>query len=148
MNADNGVATMGSGRNAVKQGARFLELKSTVLDRLKSIHTMIQQVQELEWSGFGGDNVKEGIRMQAEVRGQIRQASDEWSEMGDIYRKEIRKKRSKFSPEELQIQANLVKQVGLEIEKVKEAQIKGYKQGRTPDAAILYNMTALTRTGT
>ena len=81
--------------------------------------------------------------MQAEVREQIRQAQDEWNELEGIYKKEARKKKSKFTPEELEVQQELVKKLYAEIEKVKEAQMKGYAKSRTPDAAVALNTKAL-----
>jgi hypothetical protein len=142
------VATMGKGRKAEKKGSRFLELKSTVVDRLRNIHKSLKQVKELESAGYGGDNAKEIIKLQAEVREQIRQASDEWSEMDEIYKKEARKKRSKFTPEELEIQLELVKRLHVEIDKIKEAQMRGYARGRTPDAVVSLNTKALGQIGT
>ena len=137
------IATMGKGKKAEKKGSRFLELKSAVLDRLKNIHQLLKDTKELEGAGYGGDNAKEIIKMQAEVREQIRQATDEWRELDEIYKKEARKKKSKFTPEELEIQAELVKRLYSEIEKVKEAQMRGYAKGRTPDAAVALNTKAL-----
>lgn len=137
------IATMGKGKKAEKKGSKFLELKSTILDRLKDIHRMLKETKELEGAGYGGDNAKEIIKTQAEIREQIRQSTDEWRELEGIYKKEARKKKSKFSPEELEIQSELVRRLYAEIEKVKDAQMKGYAKTRAPDAAAALNTKAM-----
>lgn len=125
-----GVAILGQGKKAQEKGSKFLQLKGDIVDRLKSIHQMLKDIKEKEQAGFGGDNAKEIIKMQADVREQLRQASDDWKELDEIYKKEARKKRSKFTPEELEVQSELVQRLYAEIEKVKEAQMKGYARGQ------------------
>jgi len=139
------VAVMGTSgnRKTEKKGSRFLQLKTAVLDRLKAIHQLLKDTKELEGAGYGGDNAKDIIKMQAEVREQIRQATDEWNELDAIYKKEARKKKSKFTVEELEVQSELVKRLYNEIEKVKEVQMKGYARSRAPDAAVALNTKAL-----
>lgn len=137
------IAVMGSGKKAKEKGSKFLELKSTIVDRLKTIHHLLKETKAKEAAGYGGDNAKEIIKMQAEVREQIRQAGDEWKEMDAIYKKEARKKKSKFTPEELEVQAELVKRLNAEIEKIKEAQMRGYARGRDAGAAVSLNTKAL-----
>ena len=117
---------MGQGKKAEKKGSKFLELKSTIVDRLKSIHQLLKETKEKEAAGYGGDNAKEIIKLQAEIREQIRQGSDEWSEMEAIYKKEARKKKSKFTVEELEVQSELIRRLYVELEKAKEAQMRGY----------------------
>jgi len=137
------VAVMGKGKKAAAKGSRFLELKSTVVDRLKTIHNLLKETKEKEAAGYGGDNAKEIIKLQAEVREHIRQAGDEWNEMDAIYKKEARKKKSKFTPEELEVQSELVRRLSVEIEKMKEAQMRGYSKNRDAGAAVSLNTKAL-----
>ena len=137
------VAIMGKGKKAAAKGSRFLELKSTVVDRLKTIHNLLKETKSKEAAGYGGDNAKEIIKLQAEVREHIRQAGDEWNEMDAIYKKEARKKKSKFTPEELEVQSELVRRLSVEIEKVKEAQMRGYAKNRDAGAAVSLNTKAL-----
>ena len=137
------AAKMGTTKKAEKKGSKFLELKSTIVDRLKAVHKLLKDTKELEGAGYGGDNAKEIIKMQAEIREQIRQATDEWRELEAIYKKEARKKKSKFTPEELEVQSELVNRLYAEIEKVKDAQMKGYARSKTPDAAAVLNTKAL-----
>ena len=137
------VATMGSSKKAQKKGSRFLELKSTVLDRLKTIHQLLKDTKTKEAAGYGGDNAKDIIKMQAEIREHIRQAGDEWTEMDAIYKKEARKKKSKFTLEELEVQSELVRRLQAEIEKVKEAQMRGYARGQGDSTAAALNSQTL-----
>lgn len=129
------VAKMGSGKKAEKKGSQFLELKSSIVDRLRKAHQLLKDSKELEGSGYGGDNAKEIIKMQAEVRENVRQATDEWRKLEKIYKKEARKKKSKFTPEELEVQSELVKRLYAKIEEVKEVQTKGYSKSGNRDAA-------------
>mmetsp|Transcript_21879 Transcript_21879/g.52055 ORF Transcript_21879/g.52055 Transcript_21879/m.52055 type:complete len:311 (-) Transcript_21879:278-1210(-) len=137
------TAKMGSGKKAEKKGSKFLQLKSAIVDRLKKIHQLLKDTKQLEGAGYGGDNAKDIIKMQTETRENIRTATDEWKELEAIYKKEARKKKSKFTTEELEVQSELVKRLYAEIEKVKDAQMKGYARSRTPDAAVALNTKAL-----
>ena len=138
------VAKMGSGKKAEKKGSQFLELKSSIVDRLKNAHQLLKDCKDLESSGYGGDNAKDIIKMQAEVREQIRQATDEWKQLEKLYKKEARKKKSKFSPEELEVQSELVKRLYAKIEEVKDIQTRGYsKAGNRDAAAAALNTKAL-----
>eukprot|EP00545_Synedropsis_sp_CCMP1620_P000844 CAMPEP_0119013058 /NCGR_PEP_ID=MMETSP1176-20130426/7816_1 /TAXON_ID=265551 /ORGANISM="Synedropsis recta cf, Strain CCMP1620" /LENGTH=309 /DNA_ID=CAMNT_0006966107 /DNA_START=56 /DNA_END=985 /DNA_ORIENTATION=- len=123
------IAVMGTGRNAQAKGSRFLDLRSMIIQGIKDIHGKLQEVKELETAGYGGDNPKQLIKLQAEIRQEIRQAQDEWKELEGIYKKEARKKRSKFTPEELETQAQLVQQLYEQIEKIREAQMAGFARG-------------------
>jgi hypothetical protein len=138
-----GVAVMGKGKKAAAKGSRFLELKSSIVDRLKHVHQLLKETKEKEQAGYGGDNAKEIIKLQAEIREQIRQAADEWNEMDAIYKKEARKKKSKFTRDELEVQAELVRRLNAEIEKVKEAQMRGYAKNRDAGTAVGLNTKAL-----
>ena len=97
-----GQLTMGKGKKGKKTGSRFLELKSSIVDRLKTVHGLIEEQSESRRL-----NPKEAIAAQAEIRELIRQASDEWGELNEMYKKEARKRKSKFTPEELEVQQAL-----------------------------------------
>jgi hypothetical protein len=127
------VATMGTGRKAQAKGSRFLELRSSIIQRVKNIHSKLSEVKELESAGYGGDNPTQLIKLQAETREEIRQATDEWKELDAIYKKEARKKRSKFTPEELETQAQLVQQLYQQIERIREAQLAGFARAGRPE---------------
>ena len=133
-----GQVQMGKGRKGKKTGSRFLELKSNIVDRLKSVHAL----QE-EQSASKSLDPKVGIQAQAEIRELVRQAQDEWNEMNELYKKEARKKKSKFTPEELEVQQALVMQLNAEIEKVKDAQMAGYSRGGMVDEGVKLNLGTL-----
>jgi molybdopterin converting factor small subunit len=103
----------------------------------------LKETKSKESAGYGGDNAKEIIKLQAEVRENIRQAGDEWNEMDAIYKKEARKKKSKFTTEELEVQSELVRRLSAEIEKVKEAQMRGYAKNRDTNTAVSLNTKAI-----
>jgi len=129
---------MGKGKKGKKTGSRFLELKSSIVRHLRALHALIE-----EQSASKRNNPKEAIAAQAEVRDLIRQASDEWSELNDLYKKEARKKKSKFTVEEMEVQQALVMQLNQEIEKVKEAQLAGYGRGGSTEQNAQLNLGAL-----
>jgi len=129
---------MGKGKKGKKTGSRFLELKSSIVARLKQVHGLVE-----EQSTSARNNPKEAIAAQAEVRDLIRQASDEWSELNEMYKKEARKKKSKFTVEEMEVQQALVMQLNHELEKVKEAQLAGYGRGGTTEQNVQLNLGAL-----
>jgi hypothetical protein len=132
---------MGRGRKAQAKGSRFLELKSIIVDRLKTVQSLMKDIKSKESSGYGGDNAKDIIKMQSEVREHLRQAKTEYTEMDAIYTKEARKKKSKFTEEELEVQSNLVRQIKVQIDKADSAQAGTYKRDTT--AAISLNTNTL-----
>lgn len=130
---------MGKGRKGKKTGSRFLELKSSIIDRLKSVVAL----QE-EFSSSVSLDPKVKIAAQAEIRELVRQAQDEWGELNEMYKKEARKKKSKFTPEELETQQSLVMELQAQIEKVKDVQMAGYSRGGgAVDEGVTLNLGAL-----
>ncbi len=97
-----GQVTMGKGKKGQKKGARFLELKSSIVDTLKTVHGLIE-----EQSNSKRTNPKEAIAAQAEIRELSRKAGEEWNELNELYKREARKNKSKFTPEELEVQSCL-----------------------------------------
>ena len=97
----NSVA-MGRGKRGKKTGSRFLELKSSIVDSLKTVHGLIE-----EQSNSRRTNPREAISAQAEIRECARRAGDEWNELNELYKREARKNKSKFTPEELELQSCL-----------------------------------------
>jgi len=140
------ASMIGRGRAAKKTGSRFMELKASVVARLKKIHGLldeeIKRAQGLV-SVASGNNPKEVIARQAELREEIRQSEDEWKEMQGLYKGEARKKRSKFTKEQLDVQQTLVQRLQAEIQKVKDAQTQGYIRREKTDDAVKYNVSAL-----
>lgn len=97
-----GQVTMGKGRKGKKTGSKFLELKSSIVDHLKSVHTLLEEQSNSNHLDAKGD-----IAAKAEIRELTRQAEDEWRELNELYKKEARKKKSKFTVEELEVQQAL-----------------------------------------
>jgi hypothetical protein len=144
------TATMGRGKKAKMTGSKFIELKSNVVDRLKNIHRLLEEEQARTRTGVSvviGNNPKEIIARQAQLREEIRQAGDEWQELDTIYKNEARKRKSKFTREELDVQQTLVQRLYAEVEKVKELSSKNYARGggagTREDLAMQLNTQAL-----
>jgi len=91
----------------------------------------------------GGANPNEVIKAKSMMREEIKQAADEWKEMEQLYKVEARKRRSKFTKEQLDIQQTLVTRLNAEIEKVREMQMQGYARRDTDAAAVQMNVQAL-----
>jgi len=130
------------------RGSRFLELKSSIVDKLKLVHGLLQEQADREAGKIrvaGGNNPKEIIAKQAAVREHIRQMQEEWAEMDALYKNEARKKRSKFTQAELEAQQVLLLSLQSEIEKVREIQQRGYVRaaGDAADVVITLNTTTL-----
>mmetsp|Transcript_14291 Transcript_14291/g.18051 ORF Transcript_14291/g.18051 Transcript_14291/m.18051 type:complete len:327 (-) Transcript_14291:88-1068(-) len=148
--AENTAAMMGKGRKAKKAGTRFVELKGLIVDRLKKIHSLIEEEAErnrsANFSVVQGNNPKETIMRQATIREEIRQAEDEWTELDGLYKNEARKRKSKFTQEQLDVQQTLVQRLYAELEKVKELQKMGFAaRGNNRDTiAANLNTQALT----
>ena len=117
-------STMGRTRKSKKVGSRFLELKSSIVDHLRTVHTLMEAQKNSTKL-----NPKEVIAAQAEIREVIRMSSEEWNEINELYKNEARKKKSKFTPEELEVQQALVMQLKSEIDKVKEGQLAAHARG-------------------
>lgn len=132
-------AMMGRTRKSKRVGSRFLELKSSIVEHLRTVHTLIEAQNNSK-----NLNPKEVIAAQAEIREVIRQASDEWAEINELYKNEARKKKSKFTPEELEVQQALVMQLKAEIDKVKEGQLAAHARGGVAEQQnVQLNLSAL-----
>jgi len=127
-NRASNTASMGRGKKAKQVGSRFVELKSSIVTRLKSIHALLEEEQERARANFSiaANNPKEIIARQARIREEIRQAGDDWTDLDAIYKNEARKRKSKFTSEELDVQQTLVQRLYSEIQKVKELSSKNY----------------------
>jgi len=137
---------MGKTKKAQKRGSRFLELKSSIIERLQRIHELMREETDRNKNSFNvasSNNPKEIIARQAGIREEIRQASDDWKELDGIYKNEAKKRKSKFSQEDLELQHVLVQRLYAQIDSVKESQMKGYAPGAGEDLAANLNLKAL-----
>eukprot|EP00816_Leptocylindrus_hargravesii_P010617 CAMPEP_0196804910 /NCGR_PEP_ID=MMETSP1362-20130617/4601_1 /TAXON_ID=163516 /ORGANISM="Leptocylindrus danicus, Strain CCMP1856" /LENGTH=302 /DNA_ID=CAMNT_0042177497 /DNA_START=48 /DNA_END=956 /DNA_ORIENTATION=- len=123
------VKTKATKNSASKDKAsRFQDLKATIVDRLKTVQQLMKDAHEKEKAMVGGfANPKEKIAAQQTMRENIRQLGEEWKELDALYKSEAKKKRSKFSKDELQAQQTLVIKLQQEIEKVKEVQRSAFR---------------------
>lgn len=143
------TASMGRGKKAKKTGGRFVDLKSSIISRLKTIHALLEEEQQrirMGMSVASGNNPKEVIAKQAQIREEIRQVEDEWQELDGIYKNEARKRKSKFTKEELDVQQTLVQRLYSELEKVKQLSSRNYARGNgatREDIAASLNVQAL-----
>ena len=111
-----------------------MEVKGDMVERLNVIKELMTESAEGEKNGIGGDP-KDVIRVQSQIRENIRMLTEEWRELDGIYRVEARKKRSKFTPEELKNQQHIVMTLSNEITRVKDIQRSGYARGTLGDGA-------------
>lgn len=103
---------------------RFTDLEERINERLEKVKNAIDDIQKLERAP--GANPKELITLQATVRNELVALGDEWKEIDTIYRIESRKKRSRFSPEELQRRGQVVVQSQNMINTIKDVQRQGF----------------------
>jgi len=126
------VKSMGKGKKANKMSNKFLQLKSSIVERLQDVHKLLQEKADRESGKVGvaaGNNPKEVIAASQNMREQIREMSVEWEELNVLYRTEAKKRRSRFSEEELEVQETLVLRLQQEIETVTNAQQSNYAKG-------------------
>jgi len=140
------AAMLGKGRKAKKSGTRFLELKGSVIERLRKVHELLDEEAKRNqgmMSVVEGSNPTDVIKQKSQMREEIRQAEEEWKEMEGLYKAEARKKRSKFTKEQLDIQQTLVHRLNAEIEKVKEMQAQPFARRDSDNVATKMNVQAL-----
>ena len=136
--------TMGKGSKTEKRGSRFLELKSLIIQRLQNVHAKLKEQSNLNRSVSMGNNPKAIIEMQSYIRQEIRAMTEEWNEMDALYKNEARKRKSKFTKSELEVQEALLQKLYQEIEACKTAQAIGFTNRSNDDIkAIEFNTKAI-----
>jgi hypothetical protein len=78
---------------------RFVDLYDRMNERLEIIKNIIDDIRKNE--RVPGSNPKDLIANQSKVRTELAAVNDEWNELDTIYRLEAKKKRSRFTPEQL-----------------------------------------------
>jgi len=141
----NNASMLGKGRKAKKSGTRFLELKGSVIKRLRKVHELLEEEAKRNKGQFSvvETNSNYVIKQKSMMREEIRQAEEEWKEMEGLYKVEARKKRSKFTKEQLDIQQTLVHRLNAELEKVKEMQAQPFARRDSDNVAAKMNVQAL-----
>lgn len=129
------------------KGAKFNVLKGEIVDLLKKVHEMIKDVREKESSLMGNVTygAKEKVAAQQMIREMIRELGDKWKVLDGLYRSEAKKKRSKFTKDELMGQQTLVLKLQQEIEKVKELQRLAFNKA-SPGLGAATNITGFNTT--
>lgn len=121
-----GVKVKGGGGDDGKID-RFIDLKNQMTDRLMGLKEIFENIQALEKNP--GSNPKELISEQSKVRSELAALNEDWKELDLNYRNEAKKRRSKFSPEELAQRQQILGALQDEIQRIKAIQRAGYVKG-------------------
>jgi len=116
-----GAVALGTTKKAQATGTRFLQLKHDIIETLQVIHEKMKDLSSDSgsFSVASRKDPKEVIKIQHEIRELITEVEEKHTTLEGIYKKEIRKRKSKFTAQELELQHTLVRRLGSEIEKVK-----------------------------
>ena len=87
---------------------------------------LMQLMEAVQAAERGTANPKEIVTQQNTMRENLRQLSEEWRELENIYKTEARKRKSKYSQEEMELRLNVVLQLQQEITAVKDMQRAKY----------------------
>lgn len=104
----------------------FLELRDTMIQRLENIKDLLEKAKGEDRFG---PNAKTAIGTQSEIRKMIAALSEELTQLESMYQTEAKKRKSKWSSEELALRQNIVKQFHSEIQTIKDMQRAGYVPG-------------------
>lgn len=101
----------------------FLELQESIMDRIRKIQQVIEEIRD-----FGGKESKsrDTVVNQQELRRLISLCSEEWQEMNNLYQNEARKRKSKFTQDELKERLRILTMLQRDIEEIKDNQRAGY----------------------
>eukprot|EP01035_Chromulina_nebulosa_P004092 gene4092-5589_t len=107
----------GSALNKIEEGAgkfdRFIDLRHQIQNRVQLVKDTIEDIRKLE--RIPGANPKELITCQSTVRTELTAMNDEWRELDSLYRLETKKRRSKFTPDELAARQQMLVELQNEI---------------------------------
>ncbi len=106
---------------------RFIDIRNQMVARLSELKETMDLKNRLEKSP--GSNPKELITAQSKIRTELATLQDEFKDLDSILSHETKKKRSKFTPEELQMRQQMLTKLHNEIEGVKEVKRAGYVKG-------------------
>mmetsp|Transcript_347 Transcript_347/g.338 ORF Transcript_347/g.338 Transcript_347/m.338 type:complete len:287 (+) Transcript_347:118-978(+) len=105
---------------------QFLDIKSGMMERLQNIREQMELVQGQDRSGA---HAKDVIIAQNTIRAELNELNDEWQQMDSLYRTEARKRKSKYSPDELRTRQLILQQLQQEIQSIKDFQKAGFIKG-------------------
>lgn len=105
----------------------FIDLSERMHERLATIKEAVEVIRKLE--KVPGANPTELITNQSKVRTEVNIISDEWKELDTVYRLESKKKRSRYTKEELAARQNIVVALQRSIQDIKDSQRSGFVKG-------------------
>jgi hypothetical protein len=124
-NKVSGIMTQ-TGTSPLKVGSQFKELQTSIIDRIQNIHSFLEEERQYNSgssiSVAGGNNPKSAAIRHSKLRMDLQRASDEFEEMNNLYLLEMKKKRSRYSAEELGDQKRVLDKLSLQLNKIKEMQ--------------------------
>ncbi|KAL4173332.1 hypothetical protein KRP22_008485 [Phytophthora ramorum] len=115
----------GKGKKKDKKGDRFHELKTKIGERLHDLKMTLQDNDVAATKR--GKHPREAIRRQQELREEIRLVGVDIKDLTTSYDLEMKKKKSKFPPEELAMRKEIVTQYWAEYERIKELAAANYR---------------------
>ncbi|KAF4136126.1 hypothetical protein GN958_ATG14684 [Phytophthora infestans] len=115
----------GKSKKKDKKGDQFHDLKTKIGERLHHLKTTLQDNDAAATKR--GKHPREAIRRQQEIREEIRLVGVDIKDLTASYDLEVKKKKSKFSPEELAMRKEIVTQYWAEYERIKELAAANYR---------------------
>jgi SYP7 family syntaxin len=103
---------------------KFSEIKVDMSERLLVIRQLLDKSQQSGHRTEGG--AKEAIECQAQIRRELATIQEEWEDLNRIFQVEAKKRRSKYSPEDLARRRMVVGEMQNEIKTIKDIQRSGF----------------------
>ncbi|KDO24268.1 hypothetical protein SPRG_09904 [Saprolegnia parasitica CBS 223.65] len=133
-------------KDRAKAADRFGELRIKISDRLHGLKISLTEMAQ-PISAKKPQHPREKIKQQQGVRDDIRLVEEDLAEMAECYEAETKKKKSKFSPEELAIRKDFVDQYTSELAFIKEQASSAYVKAspglRAPGGGLGFDRAAL-----
>ena len=123
-NKVSGITTQ-TGTSPLKVGSQFKELQTSIIDRIRNIHSFLEEERQCKSGSIsvaGDNNPKSAAIRHSKLRMDLQRASDEFEDMNNLYLMEMKKKRSRYSAEELGDQQRVLDKLSLQLNKIKEMQ--------------------------
>lgn len=108
---------------------RFQDLYEIMHERIQVVQVCVDDIKKLE--KVPGSNPTELISNQSKVRTELNTLNEEFKELDTLYRLEKKKKRSRFTPQELQAREDKVVFIQTSIQDIKDIQRSGYVKAYT-----------------
>jgi DNA repair ATPase RecN len=113
---------------------RFLDVFAQMSERLETIKNCIEEIRKLE--KVPGSNPTELISNQSKVRSELNSLGDEYKELEMLQRLESKKRRSRYSPEELKDRHEKVVFMQTSIQDIKDLQRSGFVKAYTANRLV------------